>query len=54
MLRQIAREEGFAALWSGWAPRVLFHIPSAAVCWGIYESAKRLLGGRQQQQQQQQ
>jgi solute carrier family 25 iron transporter 28/37 len=46
VLRQIAREEGVAALWSGWAPRVLFHVPSAAVCWGIYESAKRLLAPR--------
>lgn len=46
VLRQIAREEGVGALWRGCAPRVLFHVPSAAVCWGIYESAKRILGGQ--------
>ncbi|KDD74418.1 hypothetical protein H632_c1328p1 [Helicosporidium sp. ATCC 50920] len=41
--RQIVAAEGPAALWRGTLPRVLFHAPSAAVCWGIYESAKRLL-----------
>ena len=27
---------------AGWAPRVLFHVPAAAVCWGTYETCKRL------------
>ncbi|EFN56490.1 hypothetical protein CHLNCDRAFT_22033 [Chlorella variabilis] len=45
VLRQIAREEGAMALWRGWQPRVLFHAPSAAICWGIYETSKKLLGG---------
>ncbi|KAL4425124.1 hypothetical protein ABPG77_008229 [Micractinium sp. CCAP 211/92] len=43
VLRQIAVEEGASALWRGWQPRVLFHAPSAAICWGIYETAKKLL-----------
>ena len=41
-LARIAREEGAAALTAGWAPRVLFHVPAAAVCWGTYETCKRL------------
>ncbi|KAL3158335.1 hypothetical protein ABBQ38_010576 [Trebouxia sp. C0009 RCD-2024] len=44
MLRQIVREEGSRALWSGLKPRCLFHIPAAAICWGTYESIKSLLG----------
>lgn len=43
VLRQIAREEGWAALWRGITPRILFNVPSAAVCWGIYETGKRLM-----------
>lgn len=43
VLRQIVREEGMRALWQGLAPRVLFHIPAAAICWGTYESMKVLL-----------
>ncbi|KAL0038343.1 hypothetical protein WJX77_002827 [Trebouxia sp. C0004] len=46
MLRQIVREEGKRALWSGLKPRCLFHIPAAAICWGTYESAKSLLGAQ--------
>lgn len=33
VLSQIAREEGAAALWRGWQPRVLFHAPSGAAAW---------------------
>ncbi|GLC46405.1 hypothetical protein PLESTM_001867900 [Pleodorina starrii] len=44
-LRQIVREEGMQALWQGIKPRVLFHIPAAAVCWGTYESMKNVLRG---------
>jgi solute carrier family 25 (mitochondrial iron transporter), member 28/37 len=43
VLKRIIAEEGVAVCWSGWQPRVLFHAPAAAVCWGIYESAKKLL-----------
>lgn len=48
VLRRIAREEGAAALWRGVGPRVLFHAPAAAVCWGSYETMKTLLAGEQQ------
>lgn len=43
VLRRIVSEEGAAALWRGAGPRVLFHAPSAAICWGTYESMKTLL-----------
>jgi len=42
-LARIAREEGSAALWAGVRPRVLFHVPAAAICWGTYESVKAAL-----------
>jgi hypothetical protein len=45
LLRQIVAEEGSSALWRGVRPRVAFHIPAAAVCWGTYESMKTLLLG---------
>jgi len=43
MMRRIVREEGMRSLWRGLQPRVMFHVPSAAVCWGTYETCKRLL-----------
>ena len=43
VLRRIAADEGGAALWAGLAPRVLFHVPAAAVSWGTYETCKRLM-----------
>jgi hypothetical protein len=39
-LRLIVKREGPRALWHGLSARVAFHIPSAAVCWGVYESVK--------------
>ena len=46
MLRHIVREEGWAAAWRGLKPRVVFHVPAAAVCFGTYETVKAaLLGG---------
>eukprot|EP01025_Chloroclados_australasicus_P014366 TRINITY_DN16728_c0_g1_i2.p2 TRINITY_DN16728_c0_g1~~TRINITY_DN16728_c0_g1_i2.p2 ORF type:complete len:335 (+),score=33.07 TRINITY_DN16728_c0_g1_i2:194-1198(+) len=42
-MRQIMVQEGIQGLWRGWKPRVLFHIPSAAICFGTYESMKSLL-----------
>ena len=42
-LRHMVAEEGARSLWHGLQPRVLFHMPAAAVCWGTYESVKRLL-----------
>lgn len=43
MVRQMVREEGILSLLRGIQPRVLFHTPSAAICWGTYETFKRLL-----------
>jgi len=43
--RLIWREEGVAGLFRGTVPRLLFAAPSAAMCWGTYEVAKRLLSG---------
>jgi hypothetical protein len=45
LLRQIVAEEGSSSLWRGVRPRVAFHIPAAAVCWGTYETMKTLLLG---------
>lgn len=42
-LRRIVAEEGWRTLWHGLQPRVLFHAPSAAVCWGTYETMKAVL-----------
>ena len=44
MLRRILEKEGSAALWSGIQPRVLFHVPAAAISWGVYESMKQFMG----------
>lgn len=41
--RQIIKQEGSQALWHGVSARVAFHVPSAAVCWGVYESVKSLM-----------
>ena len=43
VLKQIVQTEGAGALWSGLKPRVMFHVPAAAICWGTYESIKKLL-----------
>ena len=43
VLKQIVQNEGAGALWSGLKPRVMFHVPAAAICWGTYESVKKLL-----------
>jgi solute carrier family 25 iron transporter 28/37 len=43
IMARILKEEGLSSLFRGWQPRVLFHIPSAAICWGIYESFKSWL-----------
>eukprot|EP00798_Chlamydomonas_sp_ICE-L_P023375 gene23375-30636_t len=42
-LRHIVKTEGQSALWHGLNARVLFHVPSAALCWGTYETAKTFL-----------
>uniref|UniRef100_A0A6U9PY69 Mitochondrial carrier protein n=2 Tax=Picocystis salinarum TaxID=88271 RepID=A0A6U9PY69_9CHLO len=40
MLRKLYAEEGFAGLTRGIRPRILFHAPSAAICWTTYETGK--------------
>jgi hypothetical protein len=42
-MRDIVKAEGYASLWHGVSARVLFHVPSSVVCWGVYETMKRLL-----------
>lgn len=41
-LRVIRDEEGFPGLMRGVRPRVLFHMPAAAVCWTTYEFCKHV------------
>ena len=43
-MKQISLKEGHAALWAGLRPRVLFHVPAAAITWSSYETMKTLLG----------
>jgi solute carrier family 25 iron transporter 28/37 len=43
MLRDIVSKEGPGALARGMGPRVLFHVPAAAICWGTYETGKEAL-----------
>lgn len=40
MLRKLYVDEGFAGLTKGIRPRILFHAPSAAICWTTYETGK--------------
>lgn len=40
MLRRLYTEEGLAGLTKGIRPRILFHTPSAAICWTTYETGK--------------
>jgi solute carrier family 25 iron transporter 28/37 len=41
--KMILREEGAAAFFHGLAPRVLYTIPAAAICWGTYDSIKSFM-----------
>ena len=43
VMKRIVAEEGKRALWSGLKPRILFHVPAAAICWGTYESFKNIM-----------
>ena len=42
-MKHIAFREGRGALWAGLRPRVLFHVPAAAITWSAYETMKTLL-----------
>lgn len=41
--QQIWRTEGVRGMWSGAGPRLFQAMPSAAVCWGTYETVKYFL-----------
>jgi len=43
VVRAISREEGFRGFFRGITPRVMLAMPSAAMCWGTYESVRTLL-----------
>eukprot|EP00899_Mesostigma_viride_P019319 jgi/Mesvir1/27389/Mv07193-RA.1 len=45
-MQHLVREEGFAALWRGLTPRVVFYTPAAAICWGTYEYMKSAITSR--------
>lgn len=40
VFRTIVRKDGYKGLVRGWAPRMLFHAPAAAICWSTYEASK--------------
>lgn len=42
-LQSIRVEEGLSGLMRGVRPRVVFHVPAAAVCWTTYEFSKHLM-----------
>lgn len=42
-IRTIQAQEGTGAFFKGMGPRVLFHVPSMAICWSTYESIKFVL-----------
>ncbi|KAL8509245.1 hypothetical protein ACS0TY_016439 [Phlomoides rotata] len=40
VVQTIKKRDGYGGLMRGWAPRMLFHAPAAAICWSTYESVK--------------
>ncbi|PON78002.1 Mitochondrial carrier protein [Parasponia andersonii] len=40
VIKTILEKDGYKGLIRGWAPRILFHAPAAAICWSTYEAAK--------------
>jgi solute carrier family 25 iron transporter 28/37 len=45
LVRHIWWHEGWRAFTKGMSARVVYNIPSAAICWTTYETVKRLLKG---------
>lgn len=41
--KAIVREEGFSAYFRGIQARMIYHIPSAAICWTTYEFLKNIM-----------
>jgi len=44
IVKSIIREEGPKTFFKGTTARVLYFMPSAAICWTTYETVKSLLG----------
>jgi len=44
MVKSMIKEEGSKTFFKGTTARVLYFMPSAAICWTTYETAKSLLG----------
>jgi solute carrier family 25 iron transporter 28/37 len=42
-MKTVLREEGCSAFCHGLAPRVLYTMPAAAICWGTYDSIKSII-----------
>jgi len=47
VFREVVRKEGLFALWAGYGARTIYHIPSAAITWSIYELMKKTLGWKE-------
>jgi len=47
VIREVTRQEGFFGLWAGYGARTIYHIPSAAITWSIYELMKKALGWKE-------
>uniref|UniRef100_A0A7S2YZV5 Mitochondrial carrier protein n=1 Tax=Chloropicon laureae TaxID=464258 RepID=A0A7S2YZV5_9CHLO len=43
VLKSIVSKEGYGALMQGMRPRIVFHIPAAAISWVTYETCKKFL-----------
>ena len=43
VMRDIWRQEGMRGFMRGGSARVLYYMPSAAICWTTYETVKRML-----------
>lgn len=44
VVSKVVREEGLRALFSGGLARTIYHVPSAAITWTVYEIMKSALG----------
>ncbi|GER26651.1 mitochondrial substrate carrier family protein [Striga asiatica] len=40
VIQTIKKKDGYSGLMRGWAPRMLFHAPAAAIIWSTYEGVK--------------
>lgn len=40
VIKTIVKKDGYRGLMRGWAPRMMFHAPAAAICWSTYEATK--------------